>query len=109
MSTPTEVRLRDEAAEEFRNLPTGPKFEAAGLLLRLETEPRFGLPLGNQPPGDLSDCRKIYFDDRRLRIVYRLLPSTRNPVTAEIIAIGAREALEVYEIALRRLGREPYE
>lgn len=106
---PTEVQLRDEAAEEFRNLQTRPKFEAAGLLLRLETEPLFGLPLGDQPPGDLSDCRKIYFDDRRLRIVYRLLPSAQNPLTADVIAIGAREALEVYEIALERLGRETHE
>lgn len=101
------VVLRPEADEDFRQLPTPAcKLEAAGLLIRLEDEPRLGLPLGDQPPGDLSDCRKLYFDERRQRIVYRLLPSERNPASADVIAIGPREALEVYELAVARLGRD---
>jgi hypothetical protein len=103
---PVEVVLRPEAEEDFRALPTSAaQLDAAGLLIRLESNPYLGQELGDKPPGDLSDCRKLYFDDRRYRIVYRLSPSSRAPTAVDVIAIGPREAMEVYETALARLGR----
>jgi hypothetical protein len=62
-------------------------------------------------PGDLSDCRKLYFDETPdnprpgWRIVFRFRPDDRNRVQVQIIAIGPRRDLEVYETAVERLGR----
>jgi hypothetical protein len=60
--------------------------------------------------GDLSDCWKIYFDERadvppRWRIVYRLRPNNDQPTSVEIISIGRRAYADAYLIAAQRLGR----
>ncbi|MDP1720414.1 MAG: hypothetical protein Q8L08_05375 [Candidatus Nanopelagicaceae bacterium] len=70
-----------------------------------------GIPLEDHPSvGDLSDCRKIYFDEQdemapRYRLVYRFLPNEVEAVCVEAITVGERNALRVYVEATRRLGR----
>ena len=71
-----------------------------------------GKPLENHPEiGDLSDCFKLYFDSRKdmspgYRLIYRILNSGEiEGVSIEAIAVGRRQALEVYKIAIERLGR----
>jgi hypothetical protein len=44
---------------------------------------------------DLSDCFKIYIDERRHRIVYRLLLNAKRPETVDVIVIGERELRDV--------------
>ncbi|HEY1563908.1 MAG TPA: hypothetical protein VGF72_04405 [Gaiellaceae bacterium] len=62
-----------------------------------KTGPLFEEKLGEHPEtGDLSDCRKIYFDKARYRIVYRVLPNEKRPKSVEVTVIGARAELEVY-------------
>ena len=61
--------------------------------------------------GDLSDCFKLYFDVRKdmspgYRLVYRELSSGEiEGVSMEAIAVGRRQAFEVYKTAVERLGR----
>lgn len=61
--------------------------------------------------GNLSDCFKLYFDVRKdmspgYRLVYRTLISGEiEGVSIEAIAVGRRQAFEVYKIAIERLGR----
>jgi len=61
--------------------------------------------------GDLSDCFKLYFDVRkdmnpRYRLVYRILNSGEiEGISIEAIAVGRRQAFEVYKVAIERLGR----
>lgn len=80
-------------------------------LAELKRRPRLGLQLIDHATlGDLSDCRKIYFDEDRnvgprWRIVYRLVPNAQKPRTIEVVSIGRRRNAEVYTVALRRLGR----
>jgi mRNA-degrading endonuclease RelE of RelBE toxin-antitoxin system len=102
-----EVRFHAQARDDLRNLGSGAlKLEAAKFLLVLERAPLFGEQLGEHAEtGDLSDCRKIYFDKARHRIVYRVLPNEKRPKSVEVIVIGARAELEVYTEAIRRLGR----
>jgi hypothetical protein len=62
--------------------------------------------------GDLSDCRKIYFDvdnnqKPRYRLVYRLTPSEIRAVAVEAVAVGERRNLDAYVRAARNLGRLP--
>jgi hypothetical protein len=104
-----ELQIRPEAEQDMRDLGSAAlQLEAAKLLLRLEQDPRFrGLPLDVHPTvGDLSDCRKLLFNNARHRIVFRLLRGKNNSTIADIIAIGPRANLAVYEQAVRRLGRD---
>jgi hypothetical protein len=81
-------------------------------LIRLKKHPKLELRLEDHPRlGDLSDCRKIYFDERddvppRWRIVYRLVPNEASPTSIEIISIRQRSHADAYVFAVRRLGRE---
>lgn len=61
--------------------------------------------------GDLSDCRKLYFDvdnnqKPRYRLVYRLTPNEVLAVAVEAVAVGERLNLDAYVRAARNLGRE---
>lgn len=71
-----------------------------------------GKPLENHPEiGDLPDCFKLYFDVRKemspgYRLVYREFTSGDiERVCIEAIAVGRRQAFEVYKVAIERLGR----
>jgi mRNA interferase RelE/StbE len=102
-----QVVARPEVEEDLRALASNElRFEALSLIVRLRKEPRLGLKLEERPgTGDLSDCRKLYFDGARHRIVYRLLPNERRPQTVDVIAVGPRARLAVYVEAVRRLER----
>lgn len=70
---------------------------ALELLAQVSKEnPRLGKPCGFAfSTGNLSDCRKLYFDeqrdmDPRYRIIYRLLPDEDEPTKAEVIRIGLK-------------------
>jgi hypothetical protein len=106
------VKLGSDQRADFSALPNEAlRFEALRYLTRLKKHPYLGTPLRDHPTmGDLSDCRKIYFDERddtppRWRIVYRLIPKNAQPTRVEIISIGRRASAAAYLIAARRLGR----
>lgn len=75
-------------------------------------------PLATYP--DLSDCRKLYFDEQQnepgrrtghrpqWRIVYRVLDALQGAdsrMLLQVVAIGPRPHGEVYRLAGERLGR----
>ena len=85
---------------------------ALALIKNLSKGKLRGKPLENYPEvGDLSDCFKLYFDVRKdmspgYRLVYRQLTSGEiEGVSIEAIAVGRRQAFEVYKVAVKRLGR----
>ncbi|MBA2359834.1 MAG: hypothetical protein H0V79_02675 [Actinobacteria bacterium] len=107
------VTVRPEIPGDFQNLPTHDlRLEAARYLLRLRDHPWLGLPLADHPKlGDLSDCRKIYFDEHddippRYRIVYKLsLDESGQAKGVDVVIVGPRASEQVYREALARLGR----
>lgn len=110
------TRRKLSAHPEFRNdirrLPTANLQRRA---LQILADVAGGQNLGEQledhsSVGDLSDCRKMYFDETcerkpRYRLVYRLLPDEVTAVEVEAIVVGLRAAMQVYVDAARRLGR----
>ncbi len=107
-----EVNVWPEVSADFRTLPSDKlRWEALRYMAILRTKPYYGLPLRDHPTlHDLSDCRKIFLDERhdvdpRWRILYRLLPDEVNPTTVDVFVIAERKAAAVYHEAARRLGR----
>lgn len=98
---------RKEISADIQALPSVDlRREALTYIVRLRDEPYLGRPLEEHAfVGDLSDCRKIFFDQARYRILYRLLPNEDDPVEADVIAVGKRAMLAVYKVGVRRLGR----
>ena len=67
---------------------------------KLQTSPELGKPLGNKAGYDLSGCRKMYTDKKKIRIVYRIID---REVVIEVIVVGRREDMAVYAEADARL------
>ena len=66
---------------------------------KLQTSPELGDLLGNKAGYNLSGCRKMYVDKKKVRIVYTI---EEEIITVEVIAIGKRDDMAVYEKAGER-------
>ncbi len=97
---PYSVVLTAAAAEDFRQLDGSLKEPVAKQLRKLETDPRLGEHLGNRAGLDLTGYYKLYAAKKSIRIVYQILDQA---ILVEVVAIGKREDLAVYQEALKRL------
>ena len=68
---------------------------------KLKTSPELGKPLGNKAGYNLSGCKKMYVDKKKIRIVYRIID---NEIIVEVIVVGKREDMKVYAKANERLS-----
>ena len=69
-------------------------------LRKIQKSPELGELLGNKAGYELSGCRKMYADNKRIRIVYRII---EDKIIVEVIAIGERDDMAVYKTAADRL------
>jgi hypothetical protein len=103
------VKLRPAARADLLAI-TDPDVRKAVVeaMLIIEDNLEFGRLLeDNDSTGDLRGCRKVYVDKPgpgkpRYRLVYWLAPSEASPRRAHILAIGKRQGLRAYELAVER-------
>lgn len=104
MDRSCEVRILPEAWEDYQNLDNSLIDEVEEHLTELESNRFLGQPLEDKNGKELSDCRKIYFNKARHRIVYTI-DSDGTIYVSKIIAIGPRANEEVYFLAHNRLQK----
>lgn len=92
------IKLIDEAKEDFRKLDGSQKVQVAKQLTKLERDPFVGKHLGDKMGMDLTGYYKVYAYKKRMRIVYSI-----EGDVVKIVAIGEREDMEVYRLAIRRI------
>jgi mRNA interferase RelE/StbE len=92
------VKLTDDAKADFKRLDGREKAIVAKKLMNLERDPRIGKPLGNKMGMDLTGYFKLYLEGRRLRIVYGI-----QQEIIKVIAIGKRDEMKVYKLAMQRI------
>jgi mRNA interferase RelE/StbE len=97
---PYRVTLTADAANDFRGLDGSLKQPVAKQLKKLETAPLLGEHLGNKAGLDLTGYYKLYAAKKAVRIVYRII---EQQVIVEVVAIGKREDLAVYQTTLKRI------
>ncbi len=97
---PYRVTLTADAANNFRGLDGSLKQPVAKQLKKLETAPLLGEHLGNKSGLDLTGYYKLYAAKKAVRIVYRII---EQQVIVEVVAIGKREDLAVYQTTLKRI------
>jgi len=101
------------AKQQLLDLPSKElKRRALELLVQVSKEnPSLGKPCGFAfSTGNLSDCRKLYFDEQRdmnprYRIIYRLLPDENEPTKAEVVRIGLKVPFGDEEQIYRQVSR----
>ncbi len=95
-----DIVLKIEADKELSELSSRERILVFKQFKKISSSPELGKLLGNKAGYDLSGCRKMYADKKRIRIVYTILD---DQIVIEVIAIGKRDELEVYKSAAERL------
>ncbi|NCO00709.1 MAG: type II toxin-antitoxin system RelE/ParE family toxin [Epsilonproteobacteria bacterium] len=90
------IVLKTEADEELAELSNRERLLVFKQLKKIATSAELGQVLGNKAGLNLSGCRKMYADKKKIRIVYTIL---EDEIIIEVIAIGKRDELEVYKKA----------
>ncbi len=95
-----EIRIHPKAAEEIDKLDNSLKIPVLKQIKKLSRHPELGLPLGNKQGLDLSGYRKLYAENKRIRIVYKIF---EEKIIVRIVAVGKREDMKVYKEAAVRI------
>lgn len=94
------IEFLPEVEDDLKQLDHRVRLLVFKQLNKLSQSPQLGDLLGNKSGMDLSGCRKMYVDHKRVRIVYRIL---EDIIVVEVIAIAARDEMAVYREAAQRL------
>ena len=97
------LRWKTEAEEEFGRLDKAIQQQAFAQFKKLANSPELGKPLGDKAGFDLTGYRKLYFFQKKYRILYELDKKNKEVI---IYAIGKREDMKVYQELARRLRKE---
>lgn len=93
------IILHPEAEKELYKLDGSVKKLVIKQISKLSNNPEYGEELGNKHGYDLSGYRKIYVNNKKIRIVYSI---EKGKVLIKIIAIGKRDDFKVYKDADKR-------
>lgn len=99
---PDNVRLFPRARKDLLQLDKAQAVKVIKAIRKIAQAPtRFGAPLENQDGRPLAGFRKIYVDDKRIRVIWRVV-NTNEVEIVVVIAVGKRDHLAVYEMAAER-------
>ena len=93
------ILFHPKASQEFLKLDGHLKKLVAKQLKKIESHPTLGKPLGNKAGIDLTGYRKLYVDNKKVRIIYEII---EEKITVFVIAIGKRNEMIVYRDAFNR-------
>jgi mRNA interferase RelE/StbE len=89
-----------EAKKELEKLNRSIQILFTKKLKQILKTPQIGLNLGNKNNLNLSGFKKVYFNNKKYRIVYEVV---ENKILVYIIAVGKREDMDVYKKASERI------
>lgn len=94
------IEFFPEVEDDLKQLDHRVRLLVFKQLKKLSQSPQLGDLLGNKAGMDLSGCRKMYVDHKRVRIVYRII---EDVIVVEVIAIAQRDDMSVYREASQRI------
>lgn len=94
------VEFFPEVEDDLKQLDHRVRLLVFKQLKKLSQSPHLGDLLGNKAGMDLSGCRKMYVDHKRVRVVYRIVEEV---IVVEVIAIAQRDGMNVYREASQRI------
>ena len=95
-----ELILHPDIDKDFKSLTKSQKILVIKQFRKIALSPELGKALGNKNGYNLSDCKKMYTDSKKIRIVYKIID---DKIVIEVIAVAKRENMQVYEKASKRL------
>jgi len=90
-----------EAKEELKKLNNSIQILFTKKLKQILNTPEIGIKLGNKNNLKLTGLKKVYFNNKKHRIVYDTI---EDKVMIYIVAIGKRDEMDVYKKADSRVN-----
>jgi mRNA interferase RelE/StbE len=94
------IEFHEDSEKDLKSLGNSIAKQVFKKLLKISKNPLVGQELGNKANTNLSGLRKVYVDNKRVRIVYKIID---EKIEVFVIAIGKRDAMEVYKKANTRI------
>ena len=69
-------------------------------LQKISQDPLIGTELGNKANNNLTGFRKVYVENKRVRIVYKIID---EKIEIFVVTVGKRDDMEVYKKAQERI------
>ncbi|HOZ61432.1 MAG TPA: type II toxin-antitoxin system RelE/ParE family toxin [Smithellaceae bacterium] len=98
------IEFIPEAAADYKSLDGSVKKKVNKKLEELSKNPFLGEYLGNKFNIDLTGFYKLYVDNKKIRVVYRLLGEEIEII--EVWGIGKRDKEEIYRLIGHRLKKQ---
>ena len=93
--------LHPNVYKDLKSLSTTQETLVFKQFKKLIKSPELGKPLGHKAGFNLSGCKKMYVDKKKIRIVYRII---NDEIIVEVIVVGKRDDMKVYAEASERLN-----
>jgi len=94
------IVFHEDVDKDFKELGHNATLLVFKKLKKVTLNPIIGDELGNKANNNLAGFRKVYVDNKRIRIVYRII---EDKVEVFVIAVGKRDDMEVYKKASVRI------
>ena len=95
------IDYHNDVEKDFKELGHRTTLLALKKIEKLAKNPSIGDELGNKANLNLTGLRKVYVDNKKIRIVYKII---ENKIQIFVVAVGKRDDMEVYKKASKRIG-----
>jgi mRNA interferase RelE/StbE len=97
-----ELKFHQEVQKDLDRLDNNIRKLFAKKLRQILQNPDIGKDLGNKNNLGLAGLKKVYFDNKRYRIVYKV---EQEEIIVYVIAVGKRDNMQVYKKANERVEK----
>jgi len=94
------IEFHEDVKKDLKELGHSTTALVLKKLQRISQNPLIGNELGDKANNNLAGFRKVYVENKRVRIVYKII---EDKIEVFVIAIGKRDDMEVYKKAKDRI------
>lgn len=94
------ITYHEDIKKDIKELGHSVAIQVFKKIEKIANNPMLGEELGKKVNLNLSGFRKVYVDNKKIRIVYKII---NDRIEIFVVAIGKRDDMEVYKKASKRL------
>ena len=94
------IEYHEDVKKDFKELGHATTILVLKKIQKLSSNPNMGQELGNKANSNLAGLRKLYVDNKKIRIVYKIIDKA---IKVFIVAVGKRDNMQVYKKAAKRI------
>lgn len=94
------IKFHEDVKKDLKALGHSTTALVLKKLQKIAQDPLVGDELGNKANNNLVGYKKVYVDNKRVRIVYKII---NDKIEIFVVAVGKRDGMEVYKKAQDRL------